>query len=89
MSSERNLELPYFRDVSRSALELEADIHSMELVRLRNGLNKHPYTSVKCPWGCDEFLERSKFIPMFALMEQELEKKSLPFNCPSWEKVSI
>jgi len=65
----------FFHDVSSEVRQLEEDLAAMTLVKLKHALNLHPYTSVKCPWGCDEFLETCKYIPFYAFISWEFSKK--------------
>jgi hypothetical protein len=66
----------YFDDISIKVERLEANLASLKLVNLRDALNLHPYTSVKCPWGCDEFPEMCHYLPLYAFIEHYLRNKS-------------
>jgi hypothetical protein len=58
----------FFYDLSSEVSQLEEDLAAMTLVKLKEALNQHPYTNVKCPWGCDEFPEMCKGLPLYAFI---------------------
>ena len=86
-----SLEFPasYFCDISSEVKQFKDDLGSMELMKLKDALNRHPYTSVKCPWGCEEFFERCHPLPFYAFIEFELLKKYPSFKLPLSETVIL
>jgi hypothetical protein len=72
----------YFTDMTKIVTQLEDDLKAMTLVKLRDALNRHPYISVKCPWGCDEFLEKCSYLPLYPLLEQIMKKKFSTVHIP-------
>jgi len=62
----------FFTDISLQLQQLKEDLAAMTLLRLKNSLNRHPYCSVKCPWGCDEFPEVCHHLPYYGFIIMNL-----------------
>lgn len=56
---------PLFIDLSTELEELKNGIKQLEWINLARLLDEHlAYPEVRCPWGCSEFLNQVKFVPL-------------------------
>jgi hypothetical protein len=74
----------FFVDITVEVRQLQEDLASMTLVRLKDCLNRHPYCSVKCPWGCDEFPEVCDHLPFYAFLVMNLAEGCPNIKFPLW-----
>jgi hypothetical protein len=63
-----------FKDRTMDRKEWDDDISSQYLSRLASTCNKHLLPSIKCPWGCSEFLHKVGHLPIDIIIQRLLQK---------------
>lgn len=64
---------PIFNDVTNNIKEWNDDIDSYLLSRLAKTTNKFPVPTVKCPWGCSEFIHKVGYLPIDTIFQRYLQ----------------
>ena len=64
---------PIFHDATTDIEEWNDDIDSYLLSRLANITNKFPVPTVKCPWGCSEFIHKVGYLPLDIIFQRYLQ----------------
>ena len=63
-----------FQDVTTQINGWNGDIDLYLLARLRDTCNKHLILTVKCPWGCSEFIYKVGYLPLDVVFQRYLQK---------------
>ena len=69
--------VPVFQDITANIEEWNGDINSYLLSKLRDTCNKHLVPTVKCPWGCSEFIHKVGYLPIDIVFQRFLQKCSV------------
>ena len=77
---------PIFRDRTIDLKCWNEDINSYLLSRLASTSNKYLRPSIKCPWGCSEFLHKTGNISYDIIIQRILQKCALKLMRPDADK---
>jgi len=65
---------PVFKDISADIKDWNEDIESYLLSRLKKTCDSKLIPTIKCPWGCSEFIHKVGYVPLDTVFQRYLQK---------------
>ncbi len=80
---------PVVKDVTDEKLSLETVLSNMKLGEIIDECDECLHATVKCPWGCSEFLHKMGYVPFDLMYAKVLDRSEVPIMSKMSKKCNL